>query len=277
MPDILEEIELHLSQHSRHTRAGHLRLFRRFLANNQPEPEAWTPEAALAFLQTLRDQGWKTSSVQTAAIALRTLYRIYGRPWPEIPRGTFAVDILAQERPALSLDELQRLVPAALASPWPELAAMAALSTIYGFRGGEIGSLNSSHLNLQERRIMVATGKGGAPRIHGLPDGIVPVLHPEHFGRPRSLTEMWGWWRDLEHRARIARRPRQGWHAVRRGVTIALLDAGVPEYVLEPWMGWREALKRSVRRYGLRGRPDLDAEVFSRHPVLPVWAEFLKR
>jgi len=274
MSDPLEEIRLHLSQHARHTRASYLWFARRFLREHA-DPSGWTPEAALAFVLALREQGWKPSSCQSAIRALRALYKIYGRPQPAAPRRMFAVDILNQERPALPLDELQLLPAASLRAPWPELAAMTALSTVFGLRGGEIGNLEASQLDLGNRLVRVPTGKGGPARIHALPEAILPVLRPEHFARLRSSTDMWAWWHDLERRAGTPKRPRQGWHAVRRGVTIALLDAGVPEHILEPWMGWGESLVRSVRRYGLRPRKDLDDVVFAKHPLLPVWTEVL--
>lgn len=272
MSEILERLAIHLSQHVRTTQRDYLSICRRFL-RTFPQPNDWTPEAVFVFLQELETSGWNPLSRQRAVTALRKLYAVYEKGFPSLPRGAFSLDILDQDRPMLTLEELVALVRASVRAPWPELAGMVALATVYGLRGGEIAVLRGKDLNLEAAEVRITTGKQNAVRVHGIPAAIRPVLHPENFSQARSSTEMWGWWHDLEARAGIAHRTRQGWHAVRRGVVAVLLDAGVPEAVLEPWMGWRASLGRMVRRYPLRGRQEMDQEVFSRHPLLAVWAE----
>jgi len=272
MTEILERLCLHLSRFSAQTQYGYLWWSRQFVGQH-PDPSTWTPETLLRYLQDLKDQGYKPGSCQRAAFALKKLYTVAERPVPDFRWALSAADLLAQERPSLSQVELVAIIRAAASAPWIETTVFCALATTYGVRSCEMASMRPEYLRLREGQVVFPTAKREEARVHAIPESIRPLLSPEHFTRRRSSTEMWSWWRDLERRAGIPRRNRQGWHSVRRGLVATLLDAGIPERILEPWMGW--GVRSMVARYSLRAREDLDRVVFERHPLVPIWADVL--
>ena len=150
---------------------------------------------------------------------------------------------------------------------------MTALFTVYVLRSSEVATMRPEYLDLAGGSIAFPTSKGGPLRVHGIPDCLRGILHPDHFPGFRSDTEMWSWWRDLEARAGVPRRENQGWRSVRRAVTRLLLLAGILVQDVNAWIGW--APREMVARYPLLPDEHLDRVIFERHPLLPIWAEAL--
>lgn len=272
MNDLLDRLARDLSEHSRSTRYNYGRWAADFL-RRFPDPTAWDRETLLRYLDQLRQEGKAPATRQYALYVVKKLWDLAGLPPIKLRSRLTSVDVYAQQRPMLDREELTACIRAVVASPWPEQVAMTALFTVYGCRSAEAARMRADYVDRRAGTIMLPTAKGGAPRVHRIPAAILPVIHPDHFPGARSNTEMWGWWRDLERRAGIPRRERQGWRSVRRGVTRLLLEAGVLDMDLAAWMSWRSP--SMVHRYSLLPVDRLEKTVLEKHPLIPVWAEVL--
>jgi integrase len=274
MTEILERLARDLSEHSRYTRYNYPRWAADFL-RRYPDPTAWDRETVLAYLDQLRQEGKGPASRQYARYVVKRLYDLEGLPAVKVRTRLTSVDVYTQQRPILSPEELVACIRAVVASPWPEQVAMTALFTVYACRSCEVARMRSEYVDRRAGTIALPTAKGGAMRVHRIPAAITPLLHPEHFPGSRSDTEMWSWWRDLERRAGIPRRERQGWHSVRRGVSRLLLQVGVLDVDLAAWMGWQP--RSMVERYPMLPDEQLDDVMLGKHPLIAVWAETLGR
>jgi integrase len=270
MTDPLQHFLANLPRCTPETKRTYAWAAKPFLAE-YPDPAGWTPPVVERYQDGLLRQGYAASSVDVVGDVLAVLFAVHGKPRLYLRRRCTAADVIDQARPALSLAEFGELIRSALASPWPEHRSLTALATVYGVRLGELGSLQPEYLDLVRGEVKFATLKRGAPRIHGIPPVLLPALDPRHFAAPRSKTQLWACWHYLEARAGIPRRDRQGWHAVRRGLTQALDEAGAPAEVVDSWLGWKVASQGMGQRYRLRPRRLQDEIIFAKHPVLPLW------
>lgn len=245
-------------------------------------------EKLLAYIRHLQNQGYAPNTIRRFDLtAIRRFYKVNGLTWPlkpwELPQVSER-DIYA---PALDMKVIVQMIRAAKSgSVLSQDIALLALATIYGLRRIEMTTLSSDDLDLAHHLLHVKTAKHGRERWHLIPEVIAP--YPEaglvQTLSPRQATE--AYYR-IEAAAGLERMPEVGWHAIRRSLTRALIETGLPEPTIRNFLRWKRSSSDMLLLYqattvvgadGSRtdpGRQDraVDEQVFEIHPFLKVWGE----
>ena len=243
------------------------------------------------YITSLKEKGYKPGTVNLHFRVIRRLYAVNNKHWP-FKRGEAPVMKQRDEyRPQVSVAIIQGMIEAAKAGRlYPEQRTFLALSTIYGMRRTEMSNVRAKDVNLRKDSLYVATLKGGRERYHLIPPEINPVLAkhdfnvfycPSTMGRMfRRILAMSGY-RELKD-------VKMGWHAVRRALTMGLVDAGVSVLMLQIFMRWQggvnEGMEMPARYYGnvviTTGESEpvlqearVDEQIFEKHPFLPFWRD----
>jgi integrase len=249
-----------------------VRWARRWLEEAGPPP--WPRGKVIAFVRRLEREGYSPGTVRHVYGIVKRVFDAAGVHWEMGKRGAPRVSITDVLRPALSVEEVERMVAAAKKGP-PDRAAFLALCTTYGMRRLELCLVAPGDVDYRAGRILVRTVKGGDPRVHLLPDEIAPWLRRHDFSRRYSPGDLSLMWLDLEREAGVERRELQGWHSVRRALDSYLLDtARLPLHVVYSFLRWKTPsalLAAMPYRYLIKSPEEVDREVFAVHPFLPMW------
>lgn len=166
-----------------------------------------------------------------------------------------------------------------------------ALATMFAPRRIELGEITAQNFmwNGKTGSLIFVPHKGSATRRHFIPAELTPFLKSfsqevQHH-RPDSMTRKF--WRFVNHldlpvpklskaekqeyRAK-RQRPRQfGWHSIRHGLTVGLVQAGISETIVNRWMGWRSGSHPMVSIYFTPEDTSVDNKVLAKHPFLKLW------
>lgn len=238
-----------------------------------------------AYIRLLQGRGLKPGTIHHHAQTIRAFYRHMGITAPRIVG--FRFDPLQDtDRPALALEAMQTLMAAAL-DPDSLLdayqRAILVVSLAYGPRANELAAIQPH--DIEAARIYIRTSKGGVPRWIWTPPVIRPLLDidwPDASTRyvERQFGVIWAVVLETDKPDRVA------WHAARRGLALALSEAGVPDSATEHFMRWKVGGKKSMvdlyknpnQLVGAHGKAPVaeteaggyveDRAVWERHPVL---------
>lgn len=264
----LATLEAHLDgRFSPHTKRSFLGHARRFLELTG-QRSIYERNDVLGFVKYLIDHGYKSESIKTILAAVKVLFDVNGLAWPLEKRDLHGrLPPSESEAPVLAPIEIARLIVGVRSTAgFPR--TVVALATIYGLRTDEIQRVLTS--GCDGLQLVIQTAKGGEKRSHRIPEALAPMLAcPPTKVSTRGLH-------DVFERLMVAsvRKPiaREGWHAVRRSVVTALVEAGIPVEKIHKWMGWKEMEKQNIAfRYFKPNRLELDKEVYGKHPYLRMW------
>ena len=263
---------------------GYVRRFLEFLGRRE-----LSKEAVEEFMLRLQEAGLKTSSRRFVFGVLRSFFHINGIEWPfgrgDAPRLRGEV----ADAPALHPEAVRKMIRTAVEGKYGEdEAACLALVTTYGLRREEITRLTPEHLLVKERLLqLLDPAKNGQPRLHVVPEEILPYLRAWGFRTPLTINALETMWYMLERKAGLPHVPRVGFHAVRRSLNSELrMVANATTVAL--FMGWRSASSPNMSDRYIKTtyvgwgegqvvqptwRREIDEEIFKVHPFLAAWRE----
>ena len=258
-------------------------IVRRYVeADGEPHDQTFT-----RYLQGLEKSGMARGTVDLHRRTIRAFYRRFGMQAPQA-RGWEFDSEAESRRPALDAQLVTQFIAAAQDGLLtPRQSSILALATTYGMRAEEVSRVQAEDIDREGSRIFVRTAKHGVKRWCWLPPEIEPWLQdewPETTANSveKAFAAIWG--QVLE----IPRPERTAWHSIRRGLVLALKEAGVPEDARERFLRWKTA-SSMVKRYsrpnvlvgaqgeaparteGDEGSREYDAAVWDNHPWLANW------
>jgi integrase len=234
-----------------------------------------------------RQRGLRDSTIDWELRAVRTMYRVVG--FDALPVRAAALRPEARQV-ALGSDVLRHLIRCAVQGVFsPRDRAYLAVATTYGPRVSELGGLQQKDVDLRAGRILIPTLKGGTRRWQRIPEEIGWALRTTW--QPCRSAAAGTRFHAIMHRAGVPQPAGVGWHAIRRGVVVALVRAGAPERPLSAFLRWAPPKRgngasamlglysnpaRIVTLDGAdeaRGEDDTDDAVWAVHPFVPPWRE----
>jgi hypothetical protein len=263
--DYLTRLETYLgNRYSPHTRGGYLRQARQFLTACGTRKE-YSRDIILAYVDALVRHGYEVQTINVYLAGVRAMFRANTLTWPVAPRDLhIGIPETESEGPTFTLGEVGAMIAGAKKERGVTAAAVA-LSTMWGLRNTEIAAVLSS--GVDGCLLRVQTAKVGRMREHRIPAKLREVLTftGSELGRDGAHAIF-----DRVMKAHV-RQPRkgEGWHATRRSLVTALVNAKADRYVLSRWMGWK--VTETAFRYFRPTPLALDEEVYSVHPYLPLW------
>lgn len=262
----LDTFDRHLgARYSKHTRRSFLTYAKRFLEVCGENP-AYSREEVLAYLDILIRSGYKAGTIHNQLSGIRALFDACGLTWPLAERDTrLGLPQQDPETPTLAPSEVAALIRGVRRQP-DTARIVTCLATVWGLRGDEI--VRALAQGCDGKRLVIQTAKGGRLREHAIPRGLESTLtfRPIRIST-RALHDVFE--RLMRGYVREPR-PREGWHACRRAIVTALIDAGIAQPRVHSWIGWKLKEEITMRYY----HPDplrLDLEIYVKHPYLRVW------
>jgi len=252
------------SRYSAHTKDAYLRQAALFLRTCGLRSE-YTRNLVLAYVDAMVRHGYTRQTIDVYLAGARALFRANNWTWPLVGRELhIGIPESENQGPVFEVGEVAALVAGAKRDGG-RLGATIALSTLWGLRNTEIATVLSQGLN--GHTLKVQTAKIGRTREHIIPARIAPLLTFEghtigRFGVHKVFERAM---------ARYCREPRtrEGWHAVRRSLITALVNAGLDRYILSKWVGWK--VPETAFEYFRPAPKTLDEKVYAVHPYLPLW------
>jgi len=173
-------------------------------------------------------------------------------------------------KPTATFEEMRAMIAARDKLELPEIV-YSGLSSIYGFRREELVRVRREHLDFKGKTIYVLTAKGGERRKQLLCDELIPYLKEYHFGDGFTPFQMsYLYWR-ICAKADIRPPDGSGWHSPRRYLDTVLRDL-CGELHAKIFLRWKiSSSPEMVERYYSRDPLSVDAEVFEKHPLVPLW------
>ncbi len=247
------------------TKRSYRVVMRKFLAQTG-KLEGWTAQDVKGYFASELAAGRAKAYLRWQYTVLRPLFSYSGTSIP-VPRGIVRPPRLDERTaPALDPDEVGAIIDAAHRDLLPpETVALVAAATVWGFRRLELTRLEIT----PDGFLNVSVAKTGARRTHLIPDQLWPALEGYREMEVREVGETR--WNEARKAARIRRSRGQGWHSVRRAVTTALWEAGVPGPTINAYMGWSPGNSMSASRYYRPRARDVDQAVYEVHPYLRLW------
>lgn len=252
-----------------------------WLGGNPPSDSMLT-----RYMAALEADGKQRGTVDRHRRAIQAFYRHFNVPAPKA-RG-WKYSIQEGERLALGTDMIAALVAAVREQGDAYCCGLLCLATVYGMRCEELSRVRPEDVDLPGERLYVRTVHGGQVRWTWVPPEARPWLDiawPRTTARAveRLFADLWALATEAERPDGMA------WHAVRRGLAVALEEAGVSESDGERFMRWKAGGRSMVRHYrnpsamvGVQGVERVrreeeasrayDEEVWERHPWVGLWA-----
>ena len=222
----------------------------------------------IRYLSWLREQGYRQSSIEVMIRPVKLLAQIQGWSYPRLAMPKVRDSDIS--RPMFSYEEVCQMIRRGKEVLTIRELAYMALSTTYGMRREELGSLGGI-----DGTVTVNTVKGGPVTTHLVPDEIKPYV----FGYKRS---------EVRYMSRIFKgiigklgmvlpQGNYGWHAIRRALATELVSRDVGLLNVIRFMRWSDASLGGglgmLAIYAKRNQAETDKSIFEVHPFLPIWSE----
>ena len=185
-------------------------------------------------------------------------------------------------KPAMRFEEIESIVTAARSGRLdkPE-AAFVALSSVYGYRSGEIAAVRREDLSYRHGTIFVNTEKGGERRQQMLIPELLPVLKKYDWDFGFSSWKMCAMFKAICQKAGVENAYYKNWHSFRRYLETAVRDS----LACDPALA-RDAhqITKIFFRYRLVSSSEMPDRYYSmdslqadklaleHNPVVPLWA-----
>ena len=197
---------------------------------------------------------------------LRRLFTANEWEWPFPPRS--APQIREQNQVKMPLEMIGDIVQASGRLTSQQLFYLA-ISTTFGLRRAELASLTKENLIEDGTVLSFPTVKGGAHRMHVIPEQIIGKLK---FPRATiGIDKAMMLFKDIVVETGQEVPLGTGWHAIRRSL-ISELSLKCPAAVIVGFMGWQSGPgSKTFYTYSNPGFRDVDREVVEHHPFLKFW------
>ena len=262
---MLKSLESELYSRKKETISSFKTCCRKFLSEVGVR-DSYSKEELVNFFQALKEKGYSDYTLRLSFYAIKALLKANGIAWPlgsNVPR---LEETLPETWPK---NKVKKLIFAVKERGDNLHKFILALSTVYGLRRGEVASVKEGDINLEEGEILIRTEKGGEMRKHIIPDEIKSYLDFDIKKMP-SKECVNRQFKLMCQLAKIERRKRENLHIIRASLVTELIEAGVPEIIVEKFMRWKTTSKM-VRRYHRPKMENVDIEIFSNHPYLEFW------
>ena len=242
------------------------------------------------YMSMLKERKYKQSYIRDHRNLIKTFYEFLGKksPFPDRHRkGKRHSQVTDYEVPAIfsKEDVIDMIHSNKLDS---RQRAFLAMSTTFGLRRGEIGSLTADSFNFDDASFRVLILKSREWRTRTIPHQITPTLIRYGFHEslsPPSMSRIFG---HIKKRCGFGHRKGYkgySWHAIRRRLTIELDKMESLTYrEIHQYMSWkspttsrfrgqggRETISPILMQYTRREPHELDMKVFEVHPFLKYW------
>jgi hypothetical protein len=222
----------------------------------------------IRYLCWLREQGYRQSSISVMLRPVKLLAQIQGWSFPRLAMPKVREGDVS--RPTLSNTEVYMLIRRGREVLSDRELAYLALSTTYGLRREELGSLGRI-----DGKVTVNTVKGGPVTTHVVPREIRPYLAAYESTGVRYMSRIF---KRVIRKVGIALPSgNYGWHAIRRGLATELLYRDVSLINVVRFMRWSDGNVKGgfgmLAIYGKRNQEEVDRSVFKVHPFLNIWNE----
>lgn len=231
---------------------------------------SYAREDVLRYLRHLEEKEKKPSYRRFVFYTLKRYFEENSWPWELKKRDLPAIIEEDLTRPALFGDQVKDLITKARQKCEPRELAVLAVDTTYGPRRVELSLLSRPKIDLDGRKLPISTRKKGTPRVHLIPEEIVPFLdaYPNREMTPDNYTMIW---RGIAERCRIKRQPRDGWHSLRRGLCSDLIDTNLSPVIVYRFLRWKIRGLPMLDVYFQTKVEKIDEQVFEVHPWLKFW------
>jgi hypothetical protein len=222
----------------------------------------------IRYLCYLREKGYRQSSIEVMVKPVRLLAQIQGWSFPRLAMPKIREGDVS--RPMLSNAEVYMLIQRGKEVLSDRELVYVALSTTYGLRREELGSLSRT-----DGKVTVNTVKGGPVTTHVVPREIKPYLEAYESTGVRYMSRIF---QRIIRKVGIALPSgNYGWHAIRRGLATELLYRDVSLINVVRFLRWSDGNVKGgfgmLTIYGKRNQEEVDASVFRVHPFLNIWSE----
>jgi len=222
----------------------------------------------IRYLCWLREQGYRQSSIDVMVRPVKLLAQIQGWSFPRLAMPKVRDGDV--RRPMLSHEEVCQMIRRGKEVLSARELAYLALSTTYGLRREELGSLGRI-----DGKVTVNTVKGGPVTTHVVPDEIKPHLAGYERTGVRYMSFVFR--RVIKKLDITLPSGNYGWHAIRRGLATELLYRYVSLINVVRFMRWSDGTVKGefgmLAIYGKRNQEEVDRSVFRVHPFLSIWSE----
>ncbi|MDD5510485.1 MAG: hypothetical protein PHI12_06740 [Dehalococcoidales bacterium] len=185
-------------------------------------------------------------------------------------------------KPEMSREELMLLVNTArLGKLDPSETAFLAVSSVYGFRAGELRAILPEHIDYAAGTIWRQTEKGGEKRNQALAPCLVPYLKEYDFSLEYSPYMINKVFHSICKKAGVEKVYHKAWHSLRHRVLIDIRDtfASRPELKMEPelvakiFLAWKQSTAAEmVDRYYTKSPLEVDKLVIKYSPAVRLWS-----
>jgi len=243
-----------------------------------------------AYVDSLKDR-LAPSTVNLHFRVIRRLFAVNGLPWPY---GRNEAPVVKQRdtfRPQLGANVMAAMIHTAKAGILrPYEQCFLSLSTVYGLRREEISNLKPEDLNLRKGTMYIAAVKGGRERYHLIPGEIKPYLEAHDFNQRYALSTLSRSFKRILLKSGaqdLAKMKGVGWHSPRRALSHSLAANGVDPFAIMKFMRWQSGnqdLAMPMHYHGnvvvdigerepVTDEAAQDADIFEKHPFLPIWRD----
>lgn len=227
-----------------------------------------TRQDGVDFLSSEQKRGLALNTLSTYSWILKGLYKRCGVDFSL----TFKVPLELRGR-VLGMDEIEKLILVWRTDVGSPKTFYLALATTYGLRRMELARVTSNDIDLENKRVLVRTGKGGRPRWHTVPPEVEKAIFGCSYLKSLNLVLMSKVFNQLWKGAFHSRGHGIGWHSIRRALVTQLTDKGVPELTIIRFMRWSSSMRGMgvLPIYYSRTDAEVDKLVLEQHPFLGFW------
>lgn len=268
---LLGELNRETEYYSEHTRTQYFKHVNDYLDFVQHHSADWKDRDILyKYHQKLRHRGISQSHMNYIIRGpIGALFRAYGLRLPiKLPKtGVSLIDL--STRVAFTAEEIIRLIKAVRASGNKMWMNIIAICTIYGLRASEYRLIMKDDVHPKRGTLVIHTVKGGWKREHVVPAEIKPYVFNYDYP-PVSVNGMYLTFREIAKVAGITVMPRKVYHAIRHGLCSEMIyGVKIHDKTVYQFLRWKGGGMLGI--YATPFDPQLDEEIFSKHPFLNYW------
>ena len=257
----------------------------RYMRAHNYEP-TFHKDELMAYMASLRREGFSESSLSVARIALKCWFDVLGVSWPYHDRPIHKPRTRRSEKPIMfTKSQVTELINLVKERGTAEDKFYLCLATIWAPRRTELANITAENFewNGEGGKLTFMPMKHGIEREHMIPAALVPYLK-DQSAKAKSIppAQMTNKFRSMCWRAGFkipgsySKEPRNkrknySWHAFRHSVVTALFeDGGFDQTRIRVWMGWADS---SAGMPGHYYHPeDIDVKIMAKHPFQRLWA-----
>jgi len=252
------------------------------------EKESYDSWDVLKFLRECeRKYKYKPNSLATYIRILKRIYELAGWEWDKTRIRTPKVDSMEISKPRLPEESVEKMINNSDRLN-VYMRGLLFLSTIYGLRRVELSTIRKEDIDLEGKKILIRTAKGGDKRWMRLPEAGCVILED---WEPKDIDERNRGYLNVCFQAitfvtlgKIFRG--HGWHDIRRELAVRLSPphTSLSDYEIIQFMRWSTGFGSSIqilqeyrKSAGEPEKFEIDERVLEQHPFLKEWEKLYMR